>query len=599
MDDTAQRLAGARVDAGSLRTIGRVAAALCGLAALAVPGNAAAQSKTFYLDRLHWSGGPHDTIALHRPVFSEETRLFGQLGLGLSLNPLRIENHIESGEKSAILDQKSGPPVSSQLITYADFGFEVLGRAAFQLELPLILAQNGNATSGGGVGSSNVDLQSTALMDARLDARVLIHRNDARTSKLAGVGSVWFPTGAEGSFGGDRGTSGALGLSWEADVSDFFLLANSSVQWRSLASLNDLTIHHEWRWGLGVFFPMRDGEMRLGGEVFGSTGLGDGTTFSSANTPIEWMFEGRFALDDDKETYFGVGGGTRLSAGYAPDARFVALIGTSIPIEDTEPSAPARKLRVPRAASRALDADKDGLVDEMDVCPTDPEDGKPPNTDDGCPAPPDKDGDGIVDAKDKCPDQAEDFDKVDDKDGCPEDDADRDSVLDAVDACPKEPGEPSAEADKNGCPQFIRRIEGSAEIQILQQIQFATGKATILSNSFGILDEVVKLLKVSAEIEFLAIEGHTDDRGSAELNNRLSSDRANAVMEYLVQRGISPDRLSAQGFGQSRPIADNGTADGRQKNRRVEFHIRTGGAAEPAPEAPPPATEPTPEAPSP
>ncbi len=104
MDPTAKRLAGARVDAGFLRMIGRVPAALCGLAALVVPGNAAAQSKTFYLDRLHWSGGPHDTIALHRPVFSEETRLFGQLGLGLSLNPLRIENHIESGEKSAILD---------------------------------------------------------------------------------------------------------------------------------------------------------------------------------------------------------------------------------------------------------------------------------------------------------------------------------------------------------------------------------------------------------------------------------------------------------------------------------------------------------------
>ncbi len=555
---------------------------------------ASAQSKTFYLDRLYWSGGPEDGIALHRPVVSETPRFFGQLGLGLSINPLRIENNIQDGDDAAALDRVSGNPVTRQLISYVDVGFEMLGRVAFQLELPFILNQAGNATSNGSIGTSSVDLQSAGVMDTRLDARFIVYRSDDRATRLAGVGSIWFPSGAEGSFGGDRGTSGALGLAGESSAGDFLLVLNTAVQWRPIGSLNDLSVQHEWRWGFGMFVPMRDGAMRLGGEIFGSTGLSSGTTFSAANTPLEWMFEGRFALDEEKTTYFGVGGGTRLSSGYAPDARVVALIGTSLPIEDSEPQAPPRKLRIPSGPQLPPDADKDGFPDDVDLCPSDPEDHKPPNSDDGCPAPPDRDADGILDANDKCPDQAEDFDKIDDKDGCPEEDADGDAVLDAIDSCPKEPGEPSAEPEKNGCPQFIRRIEGSNEIQILQQIQFQTAKAAILPQSFGILDEVVKLMKVNSDIPFIAIEGHTDDRGPKALNEKLSSDRANAVMEYLIAHGIDPERLSAQGFGPNRPIADNKTAEGRQKNRRVEFHIRDAGGspAQTPPETPEP--EPSP-----
>jgi outer membrane protein OmpA-like peptidoglycan-associated protein len=105
-------------------------------------------------------------------------------------------------------------------------------------------------------------------------------------------------------------------------------------------------------------------------------------------------------------------------------------------------------------------------------------------------------------------------------------------------------------------------------------VQFATGSARILQNSFGILDEVVRLLKVNPEIKHLSIEGHTDNRGSDALNEKLSSDRANSVMQYLIDKGgIAAGRLSAQGFGPKRPIADNNLPDGRQKNRRVEFHI--------------------------
>jgi outer membrane protein OmpA-like peptidoglycan-associated protein len=384
---------------------------------------------------------------------------------------------------------------------------------------------------------------------------------------------VWVPTGNDLSFGGDGAVAGQVGLAAEYDFKSFFMVFNTAVQFRDEGRINNFEVGPELRLGLGGFVPLRNGAVRLGLQIFGSTGLTDGEAFKGSNTPLEWMAEGRFATDEKRRGYVGVSGGTRLTSGYAPDFRVVATAGYWFTIEDSKPESPGKRFKAEYAKDDA-DTDKDGLPDSVDLCPTEPEDGKKPNTDDGCPAPPDRDGDGIPDSSDKCPDEPEDFDKIDDADGCPEDDADKDNIGDAKDACPKEPGEPSPEPAKNGCPQFIRRITGSSEIQILKQVQFATGKATILPNSYAILDEVVRLLKVNPEIKHLAIEGHTDNRGSNDLNEKLSNDRANSVMQYLIGKDIDAGRLSAAGFGPRKPIADNNTNDGRQKNRRVEFHIR-------------------------
>mgnify|MGYP000325746904 CR=1 FL=1 len=138
------------------------------------PSRAAAQDKTFYLDRLFLAGAPDDAIGLWRPEASRNTRVFGQLGLGFALNPFRIENHISDGTSAAVLDQTSGAPVVAQLITYADVGIQLLERFAFQIELPVILAQGGNQTSSSEVGRNSVDLATVAPMDMRLDLS-LIH----------------------------------------------------------------------------------------------------------------------------------------------------------------------------------------------------------------------------------------------------------------------------------------------------------------------------------------------------------------------------------------------------------------------------------------
>lgn len=556
------------------RSVTRAGAAALGAAILTLaPAAAEAQQTNFYLDRLFMPGAPSDTLALWRPEMDKQTRFFGQLGLGFALNPFRIENHLDDPTQAArFAQQGGGAPVRAQLITYADVGAEILERVSVQAQMPIVLYQTGNPTVSQDIGRDTVSLVPVAPMDLRLDVRLIAFRNTARTLKLGLQGGVWLPTGNEISMAGDRTTSGGFGLGFEYSPKKFFIVSNLGVQFRPTSGVNDFRVGNELRLGVGAFLPLRDGAFRLGAQIFGSTGLSSDTAFDDDSTPFEWMLEGRFALDKKKRGWFTAGAGTRITPGYAPDFRIVTAVGYAFPLKDVSPPSPTKRFRF---TDHGADTDKDGLPDDIDLCPNEPEDHKPPNTDDGCPSLPDRDGDGIPDTKDKCPDTPEDFDKVDDQDGCPEDDPDKDQIPDAEDACPKEPGERNEVAEKNGCPAFIRRITGSNEIQILKQVQFATGKATILPQSYPILDEVVRLLRVNPEIKHLAIEGHTDNRGSDELNEKLSNDRAHAVMKYLIDKGnIDANKLSAKGFGPQRPIADNNTAAGRQTNRRVEFHIR-------------------------
>jgi len=102
---------------------------------------------------------------------------------------------------------------------------------------------------------------------------------------------------------------------------------------------------------------------------------------------------------------------------------------------------------------------------------------------------------------------------------------------------------------------------------------FETNKAVIKKQSFGILDDVAKVLRDNAFIKKLRVEGHTDNTGDAKKNMVLSQKRAESVREYLINQGVVADRLVAEGFGQTKPIADNKTTEGKAKNRRVEFTI--------------------------
>lgn len=188
---------------------------------------------------------------------------------------------------------------------------------------------------------------------------------------------------------------------------------------------------------------------------------------------------------------------------------------------------------VEKAPAGPNDEDKDGVTDDLDQCPGTPE-GTPVDRN-GCP---DSDGDGVADPNDKCP------------------------------------GTPPGEAvDADGCPMGLPKGSGEA-VEISLEVLFDTNKAVVKPEYFDIIQRVADFMRTyprtSAEIE-----GHTDSKGSNTHNKRLSQRRADAVREVLVSKfGVDPARLQAMGYGEERPIADNKTEAGRQKNRRVVATLR-------------------------
>jgi len=545
--------------------------------------SASAQQRTFYLDRLQIGGSPEDGFALWRPRMKQETVFFGQMALGWQHRPLR-------GSTVAYNDRLAPDtpnPVQNQFTTYLTAGLELMERASFAVTLPVVVYEHGTSPCprNAGANCQSTDVNSTIPSDTRIDLRLIAYRSPSRKFHLGTALSLWVASGDNISFTTDDQTTGAGQILGEYDFGKFVFSANTGLHFRPNRGLNMLRVGSEWTWAVGGFIPLRDGAVRLGGEVFGSTGIVDAgitpvakdgnTVFTKRNTPVEWMGELRFAIDREKAGWLGFGAGTRLSAGYgAPDVRVLATLGYAFSLRDTDPGAPSKRyVADDQVEPTYSDRDKDGIPDDLDLCPDVPEDGKDPDPNDGCPAAADRDGDGIPDDVDECPDEPEDIDGLADHDGCPEDDFDTDGVPDVEDKCPREPGAASSDPEMNGCPKFIRRIEGSTEIQILKRVEFATNSAVLLPQSFPILDEVYALLKANPDVTKVAVQGHTDNRGGKDLNTKLSQDRAESVMRYLIGKGVVASRLSATGYGFDKPIDTNDTAEGRQRNRRVEFHI--------------------------
>jgi outer membrane protein OmpA-like peptidoglycan-associated protein len=204
------------------------------------------------------------------------------------------------------------------------------------------------------------------------------------------------------------------------------------------------------------------------------------------------------------------------------------------------------------------DTDKDGINDEDDKCPDVPGVARYQ----GCPVP-DKDKDGINDEDDKCPDVP----GVARYQGCPIPDSDGDGINDEEDKCPNLAGVP----ENQGCPAIpdaiIKRVEFAAK-----NILFVTGSAKLQASSYKGLTDVAKILKENPDMT-ISVDGHTDNVGSDELNQKLSDNRSNSVMNYLVSKGVDASRITAAGHGETMPIADNKTATGRQQNRRVELKL--------------------------
>lgn len=229
------------------------------------------------------------------------------------------------------------------------------------------------------------------------------------------------------------------------------------------------------------------------------------------------------------------------------------------------------------------DTDGDGIIDKNDLCPN----VKGIVAFKGCP---DTDGDGIEDSKDDCPEKAgtKEFNGCPDTDGdgipdnkdacplevgekenngCPWGDIDNDGVKDNEDKCPSIPGT----IKNKGCPE-IKKEEQEILNTAFDNLEFESARAVIKDESYPSLQALAELLIKKSEWK-LKISGHTDSDGNAESNLKLSKDRAQAVANYLTSKGIKKERLKVEGFGETKPISDNNTKEGKQKNRRVEMKI--------------------------
>lgn len=255
------------------------------------------------------------------------------------------------------------------------------------------------------------------------------------------------------------------------------------------------------------------------------------------------------------------------------------------PVVETKVDTVVQHVEVIKEVQITHDKDNDGIVDEKDECPdvagevtlagcpdTD-KDGIADKNDkcvdvagtakyNGCPVP-DTDGDGLNDENDKCVDVA----GTAKYNGCPVPDTDGDGIDDEADKCPTTPGKPA----NNGCPEIKQEVAKKIAVAA-KSIYYMSGKAIIQKVSYPKLDVVVKVLKADTALQ-ISIEGHTDNKGNATANLKLSASRAQAVKNYLIKKGIAQSRITAQGFGDAKPIVSNATPAGRAKNRRVELHL--------------------------
>lgn len=217
-----------------------------------------------------------------------------------------------------------------------------------------------------------------------------------------------------------------------------------------------------------------------------------------------------------------------------------------------------------------LDDDGDGVDGAADTCPRAREDRDGFEDADGCPEA-DNDGDGWVDVRDACPDVAG-GDKS--KDGCvPLFDADGDGLTDDRDSCVDKAESKNGYRDEDGCPDLKVGVDNNLIVGE-RKLEFAPNAADLTEQSKAILGELAWFIANNPDLKSVEIGVHTDDVGADKANLKLSIARANALRDALVAAGAPADRLSAVGYGETKPLVKATTPEARAQNQRVELLVK-------------------------
>ncbi|MGM0578953.1 MAG: OmpA family protein [Myxococcota bacterium] len=437
-------------------------------------------------------------------------------------------------------------------------------------------------------------IQSAGIGDVRVSPKIRLLQ---RAEESDGFGLALdlltvLPTGDSDSFVSD-GFSFQPGVIGDFKLGPVLVAGNLGWRVRSEEELPFVTVDDEFYWRLGTelrvlgepevgaLIPNRDVRVAAIGEMYGST--------AEFGEPNNLSFEGIVGAKVrllDSGVNLHAGGGTGFVDGYGnTKVRLFLGAGYSPPVErdrdgdgilDADDACPTDPEDMDGFEDEDgcpdPDNDGDGILDVDDECPNDPEDADGFEDSDGCPDP-DNDGDGIPDDEDECPLQPEDMDGFEDDDGCPDPDNDGDGIPDDEDECPLEPETRNNFEDDDGCPDEAKITLTKSAIELHEKVYFDFNKATIKRVSYGVLDAVAGILEEYPEIERVRIEGHTDHVGDAGYNKKLSQARAEAVRDYLIDKGISADRMEAVGYGESRPAVEGRDKAARDANRRVEMTI--------------------------
>ncbi|WP_228852825.1 OmpA family protein [Aegicerativicinus sediminis] len=366
---------------------------------------------------------------------------------------------------------------------------------------------------------------------------------------------------------GVRGSINQIDKYGDASVDDLSYYAADAIAKFSFGSL----FNSAW---FDPFLGVGGGYTWLDNDGFGT---GNGTLgfniWFSDNVGISLQSTYKHAFDDDYPKHFQHSAGLVLKFG-GKDTDGDGIYDK----DDACPEVPG----LPEF-NGCPDSDGDGIEDAKDDCPNeagpaefngcpDSDGDGVPDKDDDCPTVaglkelngcPDADGDGVADKDDDCPNEAGPAENK----GCPWPDSDGDGVLDKDDECPDVAGTVA----NNGCPEVTEEVQKQLNAYA-KTVLFDLNKASIKAESEAALRDIVDILNEYEYAKF-TVEGHTDSSGRDEYNLGLSEARALSVKDWLVNHGVDEFRLSAKGYGETRPIDTNSTREGRANNRRVEINL--------------------------
>lgn len=536
-----------------------------------------------------WSQDGFD-VQSFRPLPSQQTNYFnvasGRVLEHLGWEAGFIANYAASPLVLRALGEVLLEPVESQIAVDVVGAIGLADRLEIGFAIPVILAQSGDDEQFLMVAPD----AGAALGDIRVVPRALIYSSEnPGTIGGASVGfllNTFIPLGEPDDFQGEGfriEPRFAADLAFNLSGNESRIGFNLGYMVRPEATYYNIEVDDTLTYGLAASLGVHP-KIQIVPEIVGGTSI-RASDVNVEESPLEAILGAKFY--PTRGLMVEVGGAGGINSGFGVPAWRAFLGLTYSP--DTIP-----------------DADGDGLADNDDACPQNPEDYDDFEDADGCPDPdndndgildaadncpdvaedqdgwedldgcpdPDNDGDGILDGDDACPDDFEDIDHWEDQDGCPDPDNDGDYINDSVDECPNEPEVVNQYQDEDGCPDEILVQSVICErIELHDKVHFDTDSDVIQEDSNELISQIADVFRNQPDIQLVRIEGHTDANGSAAHNADLSQRRAQAVVNALIALGIDSGRMTPQGYGEDIAIGDNATEEGRAQNRRVELII--------------------------